>query len=155
MVFEYIRTESGEFQCPHCEYVKKNQSTVHMHIRAKHSGTYKHKCSTCDYETTTKQNLEKHMASKHPEKSTPIAKEFKCELCTFETKTKAGLRSHIMLKHFTDELNTMLNNDDNIQCNVCNEEFKSKPAFVYHTPKCLNKELLEKLPNSIQEILGV
>jgi uncharacterized C2H2 Zn-finger protein len=156
MVFSYIRTEAGEYKCPHCDYVKKNQSTVHMHIRAKHSGTFKHKCDTCEYETTTKQNLEKHILSKHPEENTPVEKDHKCCMCTFETRTKAGLRSHYMLKHLTTETNEMMGKTETnqIQCTMCGEEFKSKPAFIYHAPKCLDDDTKNGLQNEIREILG-
>lgn len=156
MVFEYIRTEKGEYKCPHCDYVRKNQSTVHMHIRAKHSGTFKHKCEHCDYETTTKQNLENHLQSKHPDESKPVEKNQKCTLCEFTTRTKAGLRSHIMLKHFTENTNEMLGKKEkgDIQCTICGMEFKSKAAFIYHSPKCLDNEIKEKISEDLKEILG-
>jgi hypothetical protein len=156
MVFDYIRTENGDYQCPHCDYVKKNQSTVHMHIRAKHGGSFKHKCEHCEYETTTKQNLENHLQSKHATETTKVEKNFKCTDCKFETRTKAGLRSHYMLKHLTTEMNEMLGKKESggHQCTICGEEFKSKPAFVYHSPKCLDNDVKEGLKEEVKEILG-
>lgn len=156
MGFEYIRTKEGEYKCPHCDFVKKNQSTVHMHIRAKHSGTFKQKCSKCDYETTTKQNLDNHMIAKHPSDDKEVEKNQQCCSCKFTTRTKAGLRSHYMLKHLTTEVNNMLDKkeDSKITCTICGEEFKSKPSFIYHTPKCLSDEIKTTLTDEIKSILG-
>lgn len=161
MPFEYVRTTSGEYKCPHCDFVKKNQSTVHMHIKAKHSGTFKHKCDCCEYETTTKQNLENHILSKHPEKSDKDKKEYKCEFncngnCTFTTSTKGGLRSHYMLKHLMTEVKRLLEQKEKEYCcSSCKTEFKSKPAAIYHMPKCLNEKVLEDLSKNVKDILGI
>lgn len=148
---EYHRTESGEYKCPHCDYVKKNQSTVHMHIKAKHYGTYKHKCSTCDYEASTKQILERHIEAKH----SSTKKGFTC-LCGYECRQKSQLRSHYLLKHFAEETNDLMEKqkDKIVECKECHELFKSKPAFVYHVPKCFSTAMKEALGKELRELLG-
>jgi len=117
MTFEYLRTADGSFQCPHCDFTKKNQSTVHMHIKAKHMGAFKHKCEHCNYETSAKQTLDNHIAAKHPEHAGEKKKEFVCpeSCCGFES---------------------------NIQCTHCGTQFNSKPSFIYHLVNCLPADLL-------------
>lgn len=143
MTFEYIRTESGEFKCPHCEFTKKNQSTVHMHIKAKHNGTFKHKCEHCTYECAARQTLENHVISKHPEQ-VDVVREFACPCngCEFESLTKGGLRSHYLLKHLAKYVSTYFaKSDEGIQCSHCGTGFNSKPSFIYHLVNCLPAEV--------------
>ena len=144
MTFEYIRTEDGEYQCPHCPFKKKNQSTVHMHIKAKHTGSFKHKCEHCNYECAARQTLENHVAAKHPDQLQEKVREFACphEGCAFESLTKAGLRSHYLLKHLSKYTNMYLGKTDTgIQCSHCGTGFQSKPSYVYHVPACLPEEI--------------
>jgi len=144
MTFDYLRTEDGSFQCCHCNFTKKNQSTVHMHIKAKHSGTFKHKCEHCNYETNFKQTLDNHLVAKHPEHCQNKDKEFVCpEDCGFESLTKAGLRSHYLLKHLSSETAKFLGKTESggIQCTHCGDGFKSKPSYVYHLVSCLPENL--------------
>jgi hypothetical protein len=151
MTFTYNRTEDGSYQCPYCEYTKANQSTVHMHIKAKHNGTFKYKCEHCDYKTMAKQNLENHIHSKHADCCNEDTKNIQCphEECKFTCRTKAQLRSHYLLKHLTKEVNTlMVQKDEHIACSCCHTEFKSKPAFIYHCVTCLPGEVADH-PNHL------
>jgi hypothetical protein len=145
MPFTYLRTEDGKFRCPHCDFTKERQSTVHMHIRAKHMGAFKHKCEHCDYETSTQQNLENHMGNKHPEQLNKPAPHVSCPSClTYQCRTKAQLRSHYLLNHLTKEVDAMLEKTETSwNCTTCKECFKSKAAFVYHSVKCLDPSLSE------------
>ena len=148
---QYDRTESGEYKCPHCDYVKKNQSTVHMHIKAKHFGSYKHKCEDCEYEASTRQILDRHIQAKHSTNK----KDFKC-LCGYECRQKSQLRSHYLLKHLAEETNALMEKEKEkcVSCKSCKEVFKSKPAFVYHVPKCFSSAIKEVLGDEIRDILG-
>ena len=137
-MFDYIKTANG-FKCPHCDYEKALQSTVHMHIRAKHSGTFKHKCEHCAYETTTKANLENHLVNKHPEVANKVViKDQSCPKCLYECRTEAQLRSHYILKHLTTEFEKLLvKKEKGFDCTGCKKEFKSRASFVYHCVGCL------------------
>jgi hypothetical protein len=144
--FTYIRT-ADTVQCPHCDYVRpiKNISSVHEHIKAKHSGTFKHKCKHCPYESAVKQNLDSHILSRHPEHSEKKQKEFVCPAdCPYAANTRGQLRSHYLLKHLTDEVNNIMGTTQNGQiiCTCCGADFKSKPAFVYHVVNCLPPQIL-------------
>ncbi len=149
MPFQYIRTDEGDYQCPYCDYTKANQSTVHMHIKAKHSGTFKYKCEHCAYESLAKQNLENHIQSKHPTTCQESNKTITCphEGCKFICRTKAQLRSHYLLKHLSDKINALLKKTETMfQCIKCQDEFKSKSAFVYHCVNCLPETVADN-PN--------
>jgi hypothetical protein len=144
--FTYIRT-ADTVQCPHCDYVRpiKNISSVHEHIKAKHSGSFKHKCKHCPYESAVKQNLDSHILSRHPEYSEKKQKEFVCPAdCPYAANTRGQLRSHYLLKHLTSEVNSVLGTTQNGQiiCTCCGADFKSKPAFVYHVVNCLSPDIL-------------
>jgi hypothetical protein len=144
MVYEYIKNEDGTFTCPHCNEVKKNQSTMHMHYRSRHDGAYKHKCKHCQYETSTKQSLDKHTVAKHPEHAKEKPKPCACPSCEFTSLSKGGLRSHYLLRHLGDQVKKYLgkNDQDEIQCTHCGTEFASKPAFIYHLGGCLPNDIL-------------
>jgi hypothetical protein len=144
----YERTPEGNIKCPHCDYTKplKNMSSVCMHIKAKHSGAFKHKCEQCNYETAIKQNLDNHVLARHPDTTRPIIKEFKCshQGCTYAANQKGQLRSHYILKHLTNEFAAIVGKteDGSIQCTHCNIAFPSKPAFIYHSVSCFPAEVL-------------
>lgn len=147
-MFSYDRTPEGDYKCPHCKFAKKNQSTVHMHIKANHSGTFKHKCKNCDYETSTKQTLDNHIMAKHATaggagEDGVERKEFACPhaTCTFKAMRRGGMRSHYLLKHLSTEIARITGKDN--KCTCCEEDFKSKPAFIYHSVKCLSPEILQ------------
>jgi hypothetical protein len=136
-MYEYIKTANG-FKCPHCEYEKTLQSTVHMHIKAKHSTDSNFKCSSCEYQTSTKGALENHISNKHPDESNKISiKEHTCPQCVYECKTEGQLRSHYILKHLKCEFEGLfLKTSESISCSECKKEFKSRASFVYHCVHC-------------------
>ena len=155
----YERTPEGNIKCPHCDYNKppKNMSSVCMHIKAKHSGAFKHKCEHCNYETAIKQNLDNHIQARHPIDPKRVIKEFKCphEGCEYAAIQKGQLRSHYILKHMTAALHmiTGKSDDNHIQCTHCGNPFPSKPAFIYHSVNCFPTELLSV--NEVRKGLGL
>ena len=157
--FTYIRTADGNVQCPHCDYIRpaKNISSVHEHIKAKHSGTFKHKCKHCPYESAVKQNLDTHIMSRHPEHSIKKQKEHVCPSggCEYAANTRGQLRSHYLLKHLSDQVQEMLGatQEGQILCTSCGLDFKSKPSFIYHTVNCLSADILAN--PEVQEGLGL
>lgn len=155
MVFKYDKTPDGDFKCIHCGCIKKNQSTMNMHYKANHMGTFKHKCKDCPYETSMQQNLDNHILAKHPTrvKDKPDPIECPHEGCEFSTHRKGGLRSHYLLKHLTAHTHALLGKTEEglCQCTHCGLLFKSKPAFVYHVVGCLPPDILT---NDIQTVLG-
>ena len=142
MVYEYQKTAEG-YVCVHCNIVKKNQSTMHMHYKANHDGTHKHKCKHCTYESSTKQTLDNHVHARHPEEAEEEIKQFACPTCKFESLSKAGLRSHYLLRHLSKEVQKYFGKSETgIQCTACGVGFASKPSYVYHLVGCMNIEEL-------------
>jgi hypothetical protein len=145
MVYVYEKTATGEYSCPHCNIIKKNQTTMHMHYKANHDGALKQKCKDCDYETATKQALDNHIKARHPHRCETQAKKYgcPCDACGFESLTKAGLRSHYIIRHLSNYVTTYIGKNDAgcTCCTGCGQEFTSKPAFIYHLVNCLPAEV--------------
>jgi len=154
MVYEYQKDTNGNYVCIHCNVVKNNQSTMHMHYKANHDGALKHKCKDCVYETSTKQGLDKHIDAKHPESAAERAKTYNCPSCEFESLTKAGLRSHYSLRHLSKEVNQFLEKTGSVlSCKECSQTFASKPSYIYHLAGCLPPSILCK--KEVREGLGL
>ena len=132
---KYIKNENGDFVCPNCEVVKKNQNTMYYHMK-KHEGKLPFECDTCGKDFVQKSSLELHKLSKH-KNSKKDAKMYKCvfDNCDFESLTKANRRIHCLRKHFSEEINAIL--DENNSCNVCKKTFQSQTAFYYHVSSCV------------------
>lgn len=149
MVYTYEKTESGDYCCPHCGFLSKNQTTMHMHYKANHDGALKQKCKDCNYETATKQALDNHIKARHPQRMETQVKKFKCPCtdgCSFESLTKAGLRSHYIIRHLSNYVTTYIGKapGDKPSCTCCGLEFTSKPAFIYHLVNCLPATVLNE-----------
>ena len=147
MPYEYVRLADGSFQCPHCEYTKTYQSAVHMHITAKHSGAFKHKCPAtgCLREFAQKQPLTAHIAASHPELLETPAAQYPCPHtgCNKEFRLKQQVRSHYMVKHRGAEIRKLLGTTDEgeLMCTHCGKICNSMPAFTYHVVACLPAEI--------------
>jgi len=141
MPLKYTKNNDGQFVCPHCNYTKSNQSSMHYHMK-KHEEQLSHVCKTCKKGFLQKQTLDLHIRSKHPESlKTNDAKKLKCPFddCQFTSFTKGNCIIHCLRIHFQNELNQMMNinDDDEIECTECNQSFQSSCSFYYHAKKCL------------------
>lgn len=146
MPLKYIKNEDGNFVCPDCGITKKNQNTMHYHMK-KHEEQLTHICKACKKGFLQKQTLDLHMRSKHPElikdSANTTDKKFKCPFdnCEFSALTKGNCVIHCLRVHFQDEIKNMMivNNDTKtIECNECATEFNSSCAFYYHCKGCMN-----------------
>ncbi len=143
MVFSYTKNEAGEFVCQHCNIVKKNQNTMHYHLR-KHEGALPHVCPVkeCPMKFLQKGMLDLHISARHPDRKEAKEKPaevYDCPCCSFTSMTKANRRIHfarIHLKDLTEALKVK-NNETNPTCTECNKDFKSLTAFYYHTWNCM------------------
>jgi len=146
MPLKYIKNEQGNFVCPDCGVTKKNQNTMHYHMK-KHEEQLTHVCKACKKGFLQKQTLDLHMRSKHPElvknETNSEDKKFKCPFdnCTFSALTKGNCVIHCLRVHFQDEIKNMMivnNETKTIECNECGTEFNSSCAFYYHCKGCMN-----------------
>ena len=135
MSSKYIKNENGDFVCPSCEVVKKNQNTMYYHMK-KHEGKLPFECDICKKDFVQKSSLELHKLSKHKNVKDDI-NEYKCvfDECNFSSLTKANRRIHCLRKHFHTEVDSILG--DNLSCTHCKETFQSSTAFIYHAPSCI------------------
>ena len=161
MTLKYIKNEDGNFVCPDCGVIKKNQNTMFYHMK-KHEEQLTHVCKACKKGFLQKQTLDLHMRSKHPELIKDTAnseKKFKCPFddCEFSALTRGNCVIHCLRLHFQDEINNLMVKDNEtkiICCNECQKEFSSSCAFYYHCKGCMNFDKSEDKYKKFEEILS-
>jgi len=163
MPMKYIKNDEGNFVCPDCGAVKRNQSTMFYHMK-KHEEELKYTCKACKKGFFQKQTLDLHMRSKHPEllKNTEVdaSKKFKCpyDNCEFTSLTKGNTVIHCLRFHFQEEINNIMlrdNESKTINCVECQKEFYSSCAFFYHCKSgCLNLQENNEKHQKLQEIIA-
>jgi len=139
MTIKYFKNEDGQFVCPHCNVIKKNQSTMHYHMK-KHEEQITHVCKSCKKGFLQKQTLDLHIRSKHPDMK-DTDKKFKCtyDNCEFSSLTKGNCVIHYLRVHFQEEIDTiMVKNGKVINCNKCEKEFNNSCGFYYHCKECID-----------------
>ena len=140
MVYKYIRNEAGEFVCPHCQVVKKNQNTMHYHMK-KHDGELPHECKHCKQRFLLPRILNLHLSAKHADKEkVEVEEQFKCphDDCDYSSLTKANRRIHYFRVHMKDIISKNVEkNDDAYTCKGCNKELNSQTSMYYHIGTCI------------------
>ena len=133
MTYTYQKNAAGEFVCGICGCTKKNQNTMHYHLKA-HEGKSPFECTVCKKGFLQSQSLLVHMAARH----STDTKGIQCPLCPFTTATKANRIIHYVRKHCQEAVAKALKQEgENFQCTVCQKELKSNTAFHYHVAGCL------------------
>ena len=158
MTFTYIKDDDGNFVCPTCGVTKKNQNTMHYHMK-KHEEELTHVCKACKKGFLQKQTLDLHMRSKHPElvKDDVNKNKFKCPFddCDFSNITKGNTVIHCLRVHFQDEISNMMIKDTDtklIYCTECENDFGSSSAFYYHCKGCITFDKSSDKYKKFQEI---
>ncbi|CAH1980899.1 unnamed protein product [Acanthoscelides obtectus] len=134
-------------QCKHCHAIFRNNSNLGGHILVKHPEhiseiTCKiHECpvSTCNYRTTTKNNLVKHMST-HPDVSNYEVNICPVATCNYRTTAKHYMASH-MKTHQDDKCSL---------CAHCNATFKRKVSLDDHILK-KHQEFADSIKRTIYE----
>ena len=160
-VVSYKRDANNNLMCHICDFRPKatpahphgNPSTLHYHLKKKHTGNCTHVCSTCGYAFLHKLALETHIASRHPEKNIKVEM-FHCDIpgCQFESLTRGNLEIHKARKHYSNVVNehlqlTEVENKKAYHCTCCQKNYKSGTSYNYHILKCL--ETHQRLPNPV------
>ena len=138
MTYTYKRDENGLFICPHCPEKKKNQNTMHYHLK-RHDGDLPFECATCKKKFQFQRTLDIHRAAKHKESAeAKTAVFYKCPIdgCQFQTLTQGNRIIHYVRKHCKAEVDKILA-EENLGCKVCKKEFQSNTAFYYHASDCI------------------
>jgi len=139
MPITYTKNADGHYVCPHCNVIKKNQNTMHYHMK-KHLQELDHVCTVCHKGFLQKQTLDLHMRSKHPEVREEERK-YECPIggCEFKALTKGNCIIHCFRVHFREEMEQGMIHDTDARtftCNHCDKEFTSSCAFYYHCKDC-------------------
>jgi hypothetical protein len=140
---KYIKNDEGLFVCPTCGVTKKNQNTMHYHMK-KHMDELPHVCKTCKKSFLQKQTLDLHIASRHPEvaQESENIVQYSCPFdgCGFTSFSKGNCRTHVLRIHFAEEISNIMSKGDNgcITCTNCYNDFKSHGSFYYHCVSCLS-----------------
>ena len=87
-----ITSVGSKFQCPKCDKLFSQNSSVHKHIRSVHEGV-KYACNQCDHQATTQSSLTRHIQSKHE------GIKYACNQCDQQFTTQGNLTTHIKRKH--------------------------------------------------------
>jgi hypothetical protein len=160
IALEYIRTEDGQFKCPHCGVQKRIQSTMHYHMR-KCSEPNENECTICNTTFYSKQSLAIHNQIRHggaapvqPQAQTQQQQPAKIALhscpipgCTVKPATKGNRRTHCMRKHFadiTDKYMSRLEHGD-YHCSLCSADFSNSTHYYYHAADCLKANASDDL----------
>ena len=152
MVFIYQKNEAGDYVCAICSQVKKNQNTMHYHMK-KHEGKQSYECKSCDKKFYQKYALDDHVKLNH---STDPIETIKCPFdnCNSTFIKKEHCRIHIARNHIKNEISKLIEKhaDSNKHtCLSCQKEFNSYPAILYHAmdhmKRAENLNLANKLVN--------
>lgn len=137
MVFEYIKNADNLFVCQHCGVTKKNQNTMHYHLKT-HEGKLPFECGFCKRQFLHSSTLELHKQSQH---ATETKRLFHCPVadCDYEgTLTKSNLLIHFIRKHCKDEAVAAARAGSPTVCTHCDKECKSMTSFHYHIANCIS-----------------
>ena len=139
MPLEYVRNAEGHFVCQFCDQVKKNQNTMHYHLK-KHEGTLGYECNLCKKQFLHKNSLELHKTAKHTNERKDCL-ECPEEGCEFKALTKANMMIHHMRIHkkALSLKNLQKNDGGDCSCKKCKKDFSSDTGFYYHAYKCLQE----------------
>nr|CAI5830823.1 unnamed protein product [Callosobruchus analis] len=94
-------------------------------------------CTHCNATFASKQKLDNHIISKHPNSMASISSKIhECKLCTYKTTVKSNLTQHMTKHTETADIYKHPETVDNYKfkiCVHCNAKFKSKVSLDNHT----------------------
>ena len=146
----YLKNEAGDYLCPDCGTTKKNQNTMHYHMKKHLLEKAEEKpfaCTHCAIPAfLTKAALDAHMTrlagrGGHPV-PTDALNEITCPFdgCDFSDINKGNVRTHCMRVHVGDEVRALLDRGEakDIKCKNCSLDFNNIGSFYYHSIGCVS-----------------
>ena len=79
-------------QCQQCEFETTQKGNLQRHIKSVHDGQ-KFPCPQCEYKATQKGDLKKHNKSVH------AGRKFPCPKCEYKATQKRSLQTHLKSVH--------------------------------------------------------
>ena len=88
-------------QCETCGHKSSTPERHRAHVQSKHMRKWAHICKTCDFNTDSKSQYDRHLASKkHKEQVTgsPLPTAYYCDACSLAFKFKSEYERHQLTK---------------------------------------------------------
>ena len=142
MVYTYQKNATGDYECQHCGETKKNQNTMHYHLKT-HEDRLPYKCIHCPMTFKAKYSLKVHIDTQHNRQEEDL---HRCPIggCKFKgSPTKSNLLIHFVRIHCKEEV-AKAREGDTLVCTYCSKECGSLTAFNYHAAACIEIDDLEK-----------
>nr|CAI5852380.1 unnamed protein product [Callosobruchus analis] len=133
---------STVFLCSQCNKVFKKKPTLDNHVLKNHRDSVAsvsskiHECPHCNYKSTSKNNVTKHIAVKH---GNSICKVSICKHCNTSYENEHALDTHIIKKHpnFIDSIER-----DVYECSYCTYKTTIKHYLDKHISIHVSKKLI-------------
>jgi len=128
--YHFLVHQKASLRCPLCpDFVAHQMQSLKRHQRQVHGSIEVLKCKECDYETKRKDNLSRHIKTKHSSGGV----EFVCETCGIKCKSLTSLKKH--KKSHTEGPFT---------CKFCHRQFKFQNTLTTHVNTNHRQGLLTK-----------
>ena len=95
-IIQYVSNEAAKYPCDQCNYKTTQKGHLKRHIQSIHEGV-KFPCDQCKYKATFKGNLLLHKRAIH--ESIKYFNKYPCDQCDYKTTRKQQLLKHIKSRH--------------------------------------------------------
>ncbi|KAK3869508.1 hypothetical protein Pcinc_025184 [Petrolisthes cinctipes] len=111
--------------CAVCAKRLKTRATARSHLRMHQGEDFMYKCESCSVMYSQRNNLIKHLASKHQQdaEGRALTQALVCPHCPFSTLADYKLKAHIIRRHSVDKP---------FKCDVCSYATTEKTALAKH-----------------------
>lgn len=150
--YTYYKNEQGQFVCPHCQVVEKNQNTMHYHYKTHENDL---NCKHCQEQFTDSQTLKTHIRHRHPVETPTISLECPHNNCNQKFNNKGNRRIHYFRVHLKDIVDKLVNKQDTeYTCKGCDKKLVSQTSMYYHIGHCITLPEGDKRSADINEVMG-
>ena len=116
--FTPVHEGKKPFKCDICDYCSSRKSHMNRHIESVHEGKKPFKCEICDYSCSLKKTMKIHAASVHEG-----LKPFKCHICDYCCSQKGNMNRHVASVHEGKKL---------FRCEICDYSCSLKTTMKKH-----------------------